>query len=177
MFVKALIISIVSFLTVPKIIFNFTTTSNIAKWKTVNDGVMGGVSNSTFQLNSKGYGSFQGKVSLDNNGGFCSVRYRCGSLSVKNYTKIRIRLKGDGKKYQFRVKANYADYQSYIHPFHTNGFWQTIEINLKDMYPSFRGRRLALPNFSLDNIEEIRFLIANKKAEDFQLLIDNIELI
>jgi hypothetical protein len=44
------------------------------------------------------------------------------------------------------------------------------------MYPSFRGRKLDQPNFSDDYIEEITFLIGNKKEEDFQLLIAKIEL-
>jgi hypothetical protein len=35
---------------------------------------------------------------------------------------------------------------------------------------------LDLPNFSEDHIEEIVFLIGNKKAESFKLLIDNIAL-
>ena len=52
-----------------------------------------------------------------------------------------------------------------------------LEISLKSMYPSFRGRRLDLPNFSQNHIEEITFLVANKKNENFKLLIDIIELI
>jgi len=34
------------------------------------------------------------------------------------------------------------------------------------LYPSFRGRKLDLPNFSHDYIEEIVFLIGNKKPEN-----------
>lgn len=44
------------------------------------------------------------------------------------------------------------------------------------MYPSFRGRKLAQPNFSSDHVEEIAFLIGNKKPESFKLMIDKIEL-
>jgi len=44
------------------------------------------------------------------------------------------------------------------------------------MYPAFRGRKLELPNFSESTIEEIAFLIGNKKNEDFELLIDSITL-
>jgi hypothetical protein len=44
------------------------------------------------------------------------------------------------------------------------------------MYPSFRGRKLDAPNFSHDNIEEIVFLIGNKKNERFELIIDKIAL-
>ena len=44
------------------------------------------------------------------------------------------------------------------------------------MYPSFRGRKLNLPNFSEKAIEEITFLIGNKKAEKFALILDEIRL-
>src|SRR5690606_21985290 len=126
--------------------------------------------------NADGFGVFEGVVSLDNNGGFSSVRYRFPKIAVKGYTKMSIKLKGDGKNYQFRIKANSGDYHSYIAPFSTSGEWQEIEISLKDLYPSFRGRTLDQPNFSNQSFEEITFLIGNKKNENFKLLIDKIEL-
>ena len=51
-----------------------------------------------------------------------------------------------------------------------------IEIELKEMYPSFRGRLLDQPNFSFDSFESISFLIGNNKQENFHLLIDSIYL-
>ena len=44
------------------------------------------------------------------------------------------------------------------------------------MYPSFRGRKLNKENFNKTSIEEIGFLIGNKKQEKFNLEIDKIEL-
>ena len=44
------------------------------------------------------------------------------------------------------------------------------------MTPSFRGRKLNLPNFSEDYIEEVALLIGNKKKESFKVEIDKIEL-
>ena len=160
-----------------KMIFDFNIKANIQDWIVVDDTVMGGRSSSQFNLNSKGFGVFNGAVSLENNGGFSSVRYQFKKTEVKKYTKIKLRLKGDGKNYQFRVKNNSRDYYSYISTFSTTNDWQNVEIALKDMYPSFRGRRLNTPNFSHDFIEQIVFLIGNKKNEDFKLIIDTIELI
>lgn len=158
------------------LLFNFTHKSNPKNWTFVNDNVMGGVSRSSLSINEDGNAVFKGSVSLENNGGFCSVRHRFDKVSVENYDKISIRLKGDGKRYQFRIKTNASDYYSYISYFETSGEWQTIEIQMKDMYPSFRGRKLDMPNFSDDSIEEIVFLIGNYKEETFQLEIDKIEL-
>ena len=158
------------------VIFDFNKDSNLDKWVIVDDVVMGGRSSSNFGLNEDGHGVFQGAVSLENNGGFSSVRYRFPRMPIKGSTKVVIKLKGDGKKYQFRIKTNSGDYYSYIATFATNGQWQEIEIPLKDMYPSFRGRRLNQPNFASDSIEEVAFLIGNKKKEEFRLLLDKIEL-
>lgn len=157
-------------------IFDFNKNSDLQNWLIVDDVVMGGRSSGSFTLNDDGHGVFQGKVSLENNGGFSSIRYQCPTTQIKDYTRIVLRLKGDGKDYQFRVKANSSDYYSYISSFSTTGKWENIEILLEDMYPSFRGRSLELPNFSSNTIEEIRFLIGNKKQENFKLLIDKIAL-
>ena len=58
------------------ILFDFNIKSDISNWKVVDDVVMGGRSNGNFELNKNGYGVFSGNVSLENNGGFSSLRYR-----------------------------------------------------------------------------------------------------
>ena len=157
-------------------IFNFNKNSNIYSWRVVDDNVMGGKSSSNITLSEDGYGVFSGTVSLENNGGFSSVRHIFNPLEVTNQNKIYLKIKGDGKDYQLRIKDNSKNYYSYIKTFSTSGVWQEIEIPLKEMYPSFRGRKLNSPNFSQNSIEEIVFLIGNKKNETFQLIIDKIEL-
>ena len=157
-------------------IFNFNKKSNIYSWRIVDDVVMGGKSSSTITINGDGHGVFSGTISLENNGGFSSVRHVFKSISVNNTNKISIKIKGDGKKYQLRIKDESRNYYSYIKTFSTSGEWQEIEIPLKDMYPSFRGRKLNSPNFSHDKIEEVTFLIANKKNESFNLIIDKVEV-
>lgn len=157
-------------------IFDFNETTDIREWVIVDDVVMGGRSSGKMSLNTEGHGIFEGEISLENNGGFSSVRHTPGRISVKDHSKIVIRLKGDGKDYQFRIKANSGDGHFYVAPFSTSGQWQEIEIPLKDMYASFRGRKLDLPNFSAEHLEEIAFLIGNKKTEKFKLLLDKIEL-
>jgi len=158
------------------IIFNFNKNSSISNWIVVDDVVMGGKSNGNFQLNKGGKGVFSGKISLDNNGGFSSVRYGFNKLNIEKFKSIVLKIKGDGKNYQFRIKHKSSDYASYITSFSSSGEWQEIEIPLNSMYPSFRGRKLDEPNFQHKSIEEVTFLIANKKNEEFIILIDKIEL-
>ena len=157
-------------------LYNFSTQSNTKDWYILDDVVMGGRSNGTFKINKDGHGVFYGNVSLENNGGFSSVRHQFETKDISDYSKIKLRIKGDGKTYQFRLKKHQADDASYIYEFETTKDWMTIEIPFSEMYPRFRGRRLQRPNFEGDYISEIAFLIGNKKEQEFQLLIDRIEL-
>ena len=158
------------------IIYDFNKDSSRSDWRIINDGVMGGESQGKFSIDADGNGIFSGTVSLENNGGFSSVRHQFDKVNCTKDSKVLIRLKGDGKKYQFRIKDKSNSYYSYIYTFKTSGNWETIEIKLSDLYPSFRGRKLNLPNFNSDSFEEIVFLIANKKNESFKLTLDKIEL-
>ncbi len=174
---KYLICSMVLFSSLSSfIIFDFNKNSSISNWVVVDDVVMGGRSTGNFKLNKDGNGVFYGNVSLDNNGGFSSLRHGFNKLNIEKFKTLVLKIRGDGKNYQFRIKHKSSDYASYITSFSSSGEWQEIEIPINSMYPSFRGRKLDEPNFSHETIEEITFLIANKKNEDFILLIDKIEL-
>ena len=159
------------------ILFDFSKESSTENWKIVNDGVMGGVSQATITSNVSNSIVFKGNVSLDNNGGFSSLRYNFSRKEIKSYSKVQIRLKGDGKRYQFRLKRNQSDRHAYVSYFKTTNEWQTITINLKDLYPTFRGRNLDMNSYEADYFEEIAFLIANKVNESFQLEIKSLILI
>lgn len=160
-----------------KLLYDFSTESNPTDWQIVNDGVMGGLSQGNFTIDEKGNGVFYGNVSTENNGGFSSVRHAFEPQKVSSETKIIINLKGDCKDYQFRIKDKLNSSHSYITTFSTDGTWQKIELFIKDFFPSFRGRKLDMPNFDKESIEEIWFLIGNKKDESFRLLISTIELV
>lgn len=157
-------------------LFNFNTSSDLSNWYVVNDGVMGGISDSSLVINEEGHAVFSGLVRLENNGGFASIRYNFNAISVSEKTELHIKLKGDGKKYQFRVKDTENTYYSYVFTAETSGDWETIKIPLNEMKPQFRGRQLNINNFDKTSISEFAILIGNKKKETFQLLIDNIEL-
>jgi hypothetical protein len=160
----------------PLLLFDFNGHADISAWQVVNDDVMGGRSQAAVHLNGAGHGVFEGKVSLENNGGFASVRHRFEAITNKECQNVAIRLKGDGKRYQFRVKSTLGQRHSYVAYFETSGAWQTVILPLQTLYPAFRGQKLALPNFDGKSLSEIAFLIGNKKAEAFHLELDWIRL-
>ena len=158
-------------------IFDFNKNADISVWKIVDDRVMGGISQGRFSLTDEGYGKFHGLVTTESNGGFSSVDYNFNTLEVGSKDKLKVRLKGDGKIYQLRVKAFSSDRHNYIKEISTSGDWETFEIPLAYMYPSWRGNKLNIPNFDKDQITSITILIANGKRENFEILLDSIELI
>jgi hypothetical protein len=159
-----------------KEIYAFTKLSKVNEWRIVNDDVMGGISENSIARTAAGHGVFSGHVSLENNGGFASIQLNTRIQLAKEHKYIVLRIKGDGKAYEFRMKSEISQYESYVHSFATSGEWQTIKLPISEFYPQFRGRRLNSPNFNFNTIEQVSFLIANKQEEDFKLCIDRIDI-
>src|SRR5215213_57978 len=66
----------------PQTLFDFTGADAAKDWQTVNDGVMGGVSEGKFKITDKKTLEFFGTLSLENNGGFASVRTKAKKLGL-----------------------------------------------------------------------------------------------
>src|SRR5690606_13933798 len=114
------------------ILFNSKNLTNLSHWQVVNDVVMGGCSQAKFLINNAGYGEFSGQVSLENNGGFSSVKYSFNQIDMDAFTKVRIKIKGDTHRYQLRLKSNITDRHSYVTYFETTGNWQEVELDLRE---------------------------------------------
>jgi hypothetical protein len=145
-------------------------------WQLEDDDVMGGVSRGSLTRDEAGHAIFRGEVSLENNGGFSSIQNNFDPLDVSGYQHAILRLKGDGKDYRFIVESNPMARHYYVAEFATNGDWQEIKIPLRKMYPVRRGERLDLPDYPAETISQVRFMIANGRAESFQLEIASIRL-
>ncbi|WP_144891863.1 CIA30 family protein [Flavobacterium tiangeerense] len=161
----------------PLLLFHFDHSCDLSQWRIVNDSVMGGISSSFIICNTDGKGLFTGTVSLENNGGFCAVKYTFDSLSLQDAKSFSVRLKGDGKAYQFRVKNKISEAHSYVFAFETTTDRQTINIPISELKPAFRGQKLNLPAYDGKQLQEITFLIGNKKNETFELAIESITII
>lgn len=159
-----------------EILYQSNSKENIQTWRTVNDGVMGGISSSKMTTDQDKMTIFSGEVSLANNGGFCATKLDIQCQNLPQTATILFRIKGDGKQYQFRVKEYRADKHAFTYAFRTSKDWEVIKIPISELTPFYRGRQLDLPNYTGGNLEEITFLIGNKVAETFKLHIDKIWL-
>lgn len=160
------------------ILENFAQNTTL-NWRIINDGVMGGISSSQINALPNGIGRFRGSVSLENYGGFASTRALLVDSPKAAYTKVRIKVKGDGKQYSFRIRTDgNFDGVSYKQDFTTiNGEWQEIELPLADFFPTWRGRRLRnIPPIEATQIRQIGLMISDKQEGAFELLLDWIAL-
>ena len=143
-------------------------------WSIINDTVMGGVSSS--RINAKdGIAVFEGEVSLDNNGGFASTRSEEIEHDLEGATAVHLRVRGDGKKYQFRIRTTGAwDGPSYRMEFETKkGEWIDVLLPIDDFVPVYRGRVIPdYPALDAKKITTMGFLIADKQEGAFRLEID-----
>ncbi|MGB1292532.1 MAG: CIA30 family protein [Pseudoalteromonas sp.] len=147
----------------------------IPNWYSVNDSVMGGLSTSqVYEKNN--HLVFAGTVSLENNGGFASVRTIINTENEPS-KQIALRVKGDGKTYQLRLRTNqYMDGPAYTVSFDTQkDQWQVFTFSPSDFILTFRGRELEQqPTINFLKISQLGFMIAKKQQGEFKLEISEI---
>ena len=148
-----------------------------APWSSLDDTVMGGVSSSRMIETAEGL-RFEGVVSLDNNGGFASVRRELKAEWVP-FRAIHVQLRGDGKRYQVRVRENEdSSAVAWRYIFQATEAWRHLEIPLDEFEPVFRGRRLEINTpVNSQNIHLLGFMTAEKLAGPFGMEIAKIELV
>jgi monofunctional biosynthetic peptidoglycan transglycosylase len=147
-------------------------------WRIVNDDVMGGVSKSTVALNSSNKILFKGNISMENNGGFASCRHSFSDPKLEKTKAFKLKLKGDGKIYQFRIGTS-ESYANYCYDFETiKDKWIEIEISTEKLIPKIRGRYVpSAQSFDPKYVREIGLLIAEKQEGKFALLLEYIKAV
>lgn len=162
----------------PKLIFDFgTSCNNCDDWFVVLDGVMGGLSegDATMTENSM---LFKGKVSLENNGGFASLRTSYGNYDLSTYEKISVRYRSTGQdfgitltKYRQFWRANYKANLPI-----TRGEWETVTFKLTDFDTYRLGRKLSghPDTDDLSKIIRLGFISNTKAPTAFEIEIDTI---
>lgn len=157
------------------LLFEFGPETDFDAWRTINDGVMGGVSKSVFMPESDSVAVFKGTVSPENNGGFASVRTSLTNRLSPECGTFVVRVLGDGKTYSLRCRTEERlSGIAYDAPFTTKkGEWTEHHFEIDEFSPVFRGRPVPdAPSLRPKDIRQIGFLIAQKQFGDFELRID-----
>ena len=162
----------------PMLLFDFGTAGTIDDWQAIDDVVMGGVSGSRLEFTENGTAAFTGFVSLENNGGFASVRSLPRELDLGECSGLVLRIRGDGKRYKFNMKSDHrADGTLFRSILETHdGSWQTLRIPFREFLPTYKGRPTPeVPPLDRSRVTSLGLMISDKQAGPFRLEIARIE--
>ena len=162
-----------------KTLFDFSSSGNEPQWVAVNDGVMGGLSAGGPRI-ADGVLHFSGTLSLENNGGFSSVRTIRWTSDLREYKAVVLRVRGDGRTYQLRISTD-ARFRgspvSYGMEFATRADeWVEVRLPFTELKPTWRGRKLEGPPLDLAKVEEIGLLIGDNREGPFSMEVDWMKL-
>ncbi len=162
-----------------RILRDFSSLASAPAWPSQNDRVMGGVSTGGAELRG-GVLYFSGSLSLENNGGFAQIYSPTEIADFSDYSTVRLRVKGDGRTYQFRI-ATEDRYRSSRIAYRANfptedGKWTEVTLPFDSFAPSFRGRILSGPPLDLTGVRQIAFLLGDGNPGEFALEVDWIGL-
>lgn len=156
---------------------------NTNQYKVVNDDVMGGRSESELVVLTES-ANFKGSVSLENNGGFASVRMLwpfsiSASIEQHELTVVVLKVKGDGQIYQFRLRTDQGfEGAAYSYSFKTlKDQMQTVHMPLGDFVATFRGKTLPdIPALKLTDVQQMALLVADTQVGSFSLKLHELTL-
>ena len=100
-----------------------------------------------------------------------TVRCDLKNVNLSKEEGIYIKVKGDGRKYQFRIRSQASRWANYSHEFKTKeNVSQTFYLPFKDFKPSWRGRSLNnLPFLEGKDVVGFGFLLGDKVQGKFKL--------
>jgi monofunctional biosynthetic peptidoglycan transglycosylase len=151
---------------------------SVDTWYAVNDGVMGGRSFSQMRHEGGDTAVFEGTLSLENNGGFASVRTEITEGALTGIDALILKVRGDGRRYQLRLRMSRRfDGVAYAATFETRpNQWSIVELPLELFRPTFRGYVPRNPE-PLDpgRIQQMGLMLADKQEGRFRLEVARID--
>jgi NADH dehydrogenase [ubiquinone] 1 alpha subcomplex assembly factor 1 len=159
------------------VLFDFSDPRSVAMWSPINDGVMGGVSNSQLSYVPAGHSAFSGHVSLENNGGFASVRCEPYKLGVAGATALILDVCGDGKRYKLNLRTDNSfdgiNYQCDFVP--PAGQWSHCRLACADFLPTWHGKPVPeAPPLDMERLRQVGLMIADRQEGSFSLALRSI---
>jgi len=155
---------------------NLDNTKQQLKWQAVNDSVMGGRSEGGVEPGKSTTLLFKGEISLENNGGFSSVRTYGSIHNLSQYEGIELKVKGDGRKYYLTARCNGGRMLAYWSPIQPEkGKWVTIKVPFSSFYATSFGRKIPGLKLNTAKFTSVGFMLYDKKSGEFELEVDHIK--
>jgi hypothetical protein len=157
-----------------RMLTDFTSATEDLNWFVVNDNVMGGRSSGDFSI-SKGQLVFAGRTNTLG-GGFSSLRTRMQPIDLAGYDGIRLRVKGDGRRYiwQLSTSAQFRgrDVRFWAAFDTTADAWSTVDLPFSAFAPRFRGEDLRGVPFEPATITGMGLMIYDGRDGEFVIEVD-----
>lgn len=153
-------------------ILDFTDARTVSHWKAIDDRIMGGCSLSRPEYVAQVGLRFAGTLSVENSGGFASIRSAQGHYDLSGCKGISLRLRGDGQSYKLSLRTDhFYDGVSYQTRFTTRkGQWQEISFPFYEFVPTHHGTRLStVAPIDPGQITSFGLFIAERQEGPFQL--------
>jgi monofunctional biosynthetic peptidoglycan transglycosylase len=163
----------------PQSLFDFTGADAAREWQTVNDNVMGGVSEGRFRITDRKTLEFFGTLSLQNNGGFASVRTKAKKLGFEQGDTVVAKLRGDGRKYLLNLYLSKPQMAfSYRAAVQTKkDEWIEVNVPLDKFEATSFGRPVKdAGRLKPEEISVLGFMLSDKKAGPFRLEVESIRV-
>jgi NADH dehydrogenase [ubiquinone] 1 alpha subcomplex assembly factor 1 len=159
-----------------KTLDDFKKTQAAGSWMSVNDGVMGGLSRGGPQVSKEHKLVFKGEISLENNGGFSSIRTRGKKLDLSGYDGLEIKVKGDGRMYYLTARASGRRMLAFWSPVQpSKGEWAVIRIPFDAFYATYMGKKIPVMKLNTKNVTSVGLMLYDKKAGSFVIEADYIK--
>ncbi len=163
----------------PQTLFDFTGADPAKEWQNVNDGVMGGVSEGKFKIREKKTLEFVGTLSLENNGGFASVRTKAKKLGLEKGDTVVAKVRGDGREYMLNLYLNKPliafSYRATVQT--KKDEWIEVKVPLDKFEATSFGRVVkdAGP-VKPEEVNSLGFMLSDKKAGPFKMEVESIKV-
>jgi len=153
-------------------VFSFLLPADLQGWRAIDDRIMGGWSLSRPEYLAGGGLLFRGVVSLDNNGGFASIRSPEAIYDLGGCQGVRLRVRGDGKRYKLGLRIDrFFDGISYQASFTApDDVWEEIDLPFADFIPTHHGQHLTtVAPLDATRIQSFGLFIADRQVGPFHL--------
>jgi monofunctional biosynthetic peptidoglycan transglycosylase len=159
----------------PRAVVDFARADAASEWQTLNDGVMGGVSVGKLKITDTKTMEFFGTISLENNGGFASVRTKARKLGLQKGDTLIARVRGDGRVYSLNLYIDKGltafSYRAALPT--RKDEWIEVKLPLDKFEATALGQVIKeFGEVEPAEVLAVGFLLGDKKAGPFKLEVD-----
>jgi hypothetical protein len=160
-------------------LFDFTGVDAAKEWQSVNDGVMGGVSEGKFKITDTKTMDFFGMLSLENNGGVALVRTKTKKLGLGKGHTVIAKVKGDGREYSLNLYLNKPliafSYRATVQT--KKDEWVEVKVPLHKFEATSFGRTVKdASTLKPKEVNALGFMLSDKKLGPFKLEVEWIKV-